>query len=90
MAETGIFKPDERVELIRGVVHRMSPKNYAHVVAATKLYQSLVKSLAGRASVFQDAPLKLVRLDRTRSRISSRFQARISRTTERRTLGLCL
>ena len=26
MAETGIFKPDERVELIRGVVHRMRPK----------------------------------------------------------------
>ncbi len=63
MAKTGIFKPDERVELIRGVVHRMSPKNYAHVVAATKLYQSLVKSLAGRASVFQEAPLKLNRLD---------------------------
>ena len=63
MAETGIFKPDERVELIRGVVRRMSPKNYAHVVAATKLYQSLVKSLAGRASVFKEDPLKLVRLD---------------------------
>jgi len=42
MAETGIFKPDERVELIRGVVRRMSPKNYAHVVAATKLHQRLV------------------------------------------------
>lgn len=63
MAETGIFKPDERVELIRGVVRRMSPKNYAHVVAATKLHQSLVKSLAGRASVFKEDPLKLVRLD---------------------------
>ena len=61
MAEMGIFKPDERVELIRGVVRR--PKNYAHVVAATKLYQSLVKSLAGRASVFKEDPLKLVRLD---------------------------
>ncbi len=63
MAETGIFTPDERVELIRGVVRRMSPKNYAHVVAATKLHQRLVKSLAGRASVFKEDPLKLVRLD---------------------------
>lgn len=63
MDETGIFKPDERVELIRGVVRRMSPKNYAHVVAATKLHQRLVKSLAGRASVFKEDPLKLVRLD---------------------------
>ena len=60
MAEIGIFTPDERIELIRGVVRRMSPKNYAHVVAATKLYQSLVKSLAGRASVFTEDPLKLV------------------------------
>ena len=63
MAETGIFKPDERVELIRGVVRRKSPKNYAHVVAATKLHQRLMKSLAGRASVFKEDPLKLVRLD---------------------------
>ncbi len=63
MAETGIFKPDERVELIRGVVRRMSPKNYAHVVAATKLHQRLVKAVAGRASVFKEDPLKLIRLD---------------------------
>jgi len=39
MAERGILRPDERVELIRGVVRRMSPKNRAHVVAATRLYQ---------------------------------------------------
>jgi len=63
MAESGVFKPDERVELIRGVVRRMSPKNYAHVVAATKLHQRLMKSLAGRASVFKEDPLKLIRLD---------------------------
>ncbi len=63
MAETGIFKPDERVELIRGVVRRKSPKNYAHVVATAKLQQRLMKSLAGRASVFKQDPLKLVRLD---------------------------
>lgn len=63
MAESGIFKPDERVELIRGVVRRMSSKNYAHVVAATTLHQFLVKSLAGRASVFKEDPLKLVDLD---------------------------
>jgi len=63
MAETRIFKPDERVELIRGVVRRMSRQNYAHIDAATKLHQRLVKSLAGRASVFKEDPLKLVRLD---------------------------
>ncbi len=63
MAETGILQPDERVELIRGVVRPMSPKNRAHVVAATRLYQRLVQSLAGRAAVFKEDPLKLVRLD---------------------------
>jgi Uma2 family endonuclease len=63
MAEAGILHPDERVELIRGVVRRLSPKKRAHVVAATRLYQRLVRSLAGRAAVFKEDPLKLVRLD---------------------------
>ena len=63
MAETGILQPDERVELIRGVVRRMSPKNRAHVIAATRLHQQLVRSLVGRAAVFKEDPLKLVRLD---------------------------
>jgi Uma2 family endonuclease len=63
MAETGILQPDERVELIRGVVRPMSPKNRAHVVATTKLYQQLVRSLGGRAAVFKEDPLKLVSLD---------------------------
>jgi hypothetical protein len=26
MGEAGVFAPDERVELVRGVVHRMMPK----------------------------------------------------------------
>jgi len=63
MAETGILQPDERVELIRGVVRRMSPKSRAHVVAATRLYQRLVRALAGRAAVFKEDPLKLIQLD---------------------------
>ncbi|HSF19779.1 MAG TPA: Uma2 family endonuclease [Vicinamibacteria bacterium] len=63
MAETGILQPDERVELFRGVVRRMSPKNRAHVVAATFLHQRLVRALAGRAAVFKEDPLRLVRLD---------------------------
>jgi len=53
MAEVGIFEPDERIELIRGVVRRMSPKKWTHVVAATSLRQLFVKALDGRASVFK-------------------------------------
>lgn len=63
MAEAGILGPEERVELIRGVVRRMSAKNIAHVIASTRLYQALVRSLEGRASVFKEDPLKLVALD---------------------------
>ena len=63
MAETGILAPGERVELFRGLVRRMSPKNVAHVVAATTLYQRLAAALAGRASVFKEDPLKLLELD---------------------------
>ncbi len=63
MADSGIFKPNERVELIRGVVRRMSPKNYAHVVAATKVFKRLTTALAERAGVYSEAPLKLVGLD---------------------------
>lgn len=63
MAETGILRPNERVELIRGLVRRMSPKSRAHVVAATRLHQHLVRALAGRAAVFKEDPLKLIPLD---------------------------
>ena len=63
MAETGIFKPKERVELIRGVVRRMSAKNYAHVVAVTKVLKKLTSALADRASVYPEAPLRFVGLD---------------------------
>jgi Uma2 family endonuclease len=63
MAETGILRPNERVELIRGVVRRMSPKNWAHVVATTKVYKRLDRALEGKAAVFQESPLKLVSLD---------------------------
>lgn len=63
MAETGILKPGERVELIRGVVHRLSPKNHAHVVAVAKVLKRLMSALEGRAGVYPEAPLEIVGLD---------------------------
>jgi len=57
MGEAGVFAPDERVGLIRGVVRRMSPKGKRHslsVSKANRVFSAL--ALAGRASVFvQDA-----------------------------------
>ena len=57
MAETGILGPDERVELVRGVIREMSPKNWAHVMAAKSVYDLLRDALRGRASVYHEAPL---------------------------------
>ena len=63
MAEAGILSPDERVELIRGVIHAMSPKKRPHVVAVTGALKLLEKALEGRASVYPEAPLVLTDLD---------------------------
>lgn len=63
MAETGILGTDDRVELVRGVVRRMSPKSWAHVVAAGSVYDQLRDALRGRASVYHEAPLVVERLD---------------------------
>src|SRR3972149_9110486 len=57
MAETGILGPDERVELVRGVIREMSPKNWAHVMAAKSVYDLPRDALPGQASVYQEAPL---------------------------------
>jgi Uma2 family endonuclease len=56
MGETGILGPDERVELVRGVIRRMSPKNRAHVIACDLICDLLKEALKGRASVYQEAP----------------------------------
>jgi Uma2 family endonuclease len=57
MADTGILGPDERVELVRGVIREMSPKNWAHVMTTKVVFRMLEDALRGRASVYQEAPL---------------------------------
>ena len=63
MAETGILAPDERVELIRGVIRKMSPKNRAHVIAAALVHDLLRDALKGLASVYPEAPLVAEEID---------------------------
>lgn len=63
MAETGILSPDERVELVSGVVREVSPRNRAHVLATWRVFDRLAKPLAGRARIFKEDPLVLVELD---------------------------
>jgi len=56
MGEAGVFEPDERVELIQGVIRKMSPKGRRHSVAVGLAMNLFVRRLEGRAGVqVQDA-----------------------------------
>ena len=56
MGEAGVFGPDERVELIWGVVREMSPKGRRHSVAVGLAMNLFVRRLEGKAGVqIQDA-----------------------------------
>ena len=63
MAETGILGPDERVELVRGVIREMSPKIWTHVIATRSVFLQLLSALRGRASVYFEAPLRAGPID---------------------------
>jgi Uma2 family endonuclease len=56
MGEAGVFPPDERVELIRGIVRHTSPKGKRHGIAVRLAMEIFVRRLEGRAGVqIQDA-----------------------------------
>jgi Uma2 family endonuclease len=57
MAEVGILKPTDRVELIRGEIVQMSPPGRRHIAFVDNLNQLLVVRLAGRAIVSVQNPV---------------------------------
>ena len=59
MAEVGILREDDRVELIRGEIIEMSPPGRRHVAFVDNLNQLLVLRLAGRAIVSVQNPIAL-------------------------------
>ena len=62
MGEAGVFGPEERVELIRGVIREMSPKGRRHIQAVTLANNLLTPSLKGRAVVQIQDPVALKNL----------------------------
>src|SRR5437868_4004558 len=58
MVELGMFQ-DERVELIRGVLVKMSPRLAPHASTVQKLTQLLMMQLQGRFSLRVQSPLAL-------------------------------
>src|SRR5262245_40726415 len=59
MAEVGILKPTDRVELIRGEIIEMSPPGRRHRAFVDNLNQLLVVRLAGRGIVSVQNPVVL-------------------------------
>ena len=63
MVEVGVLAEDERVELIRGVIREMSPKNSRHSIAIWKITRVLDDGLRKRAATFSAVPIALETLD---------------------------
>jgi Uma2 family endonuclease len=59
MAEAGILREDDRVELISGDLLRMSPIGKLHVWCVTRLNYLLIQRLGDRAVVLSQSPIRL-------------------------------
>jgi Uma2 family endonuclease len=59
MAAAGIFKPDERIELIDGEIVEMSPIGDRHAACVINLNRLLVLGVRGRAIVSPQNPVRI-------------------------------
>ncbi len=59
----GFFPEDERVELIEGVLHPMSPKGPRHATALTYLLRAFITALGERAEVRAQDPITIPQAD---------------------------
>jgi Uma2 family endonuclease len=59
MAEAGILKPDDRVELIEGAIIEISPIGSPHAACVYRLYSSLPEIIKHRALVWVRNPVRL-------------------------------
>ena len=51
LVDEGVLEPEDRVELLEGVVVAMAPPNTSHAAAITKVTRSLVGGIGDRAAV---------------------------------------
>jgi Uma2 family endonuclease len=59
MAESGIFAPDERVELLDGVVVSMPPAGPEHASVVNELFALLLKRIGDRVTLRSQSGVKL-------------------------------
>ncbi len=59
LAADGSLGPDDRVELLDGVIVSMSPQSARHAVTVTRARDALLAAVAGRALVREEKPLAL-------------------------------
>lgn len=59
MAEIGILRPDERLELLDGAIFEMSPLGWEHAVLHSRIVEYLLERLKKRASIFGMASVAL-------------------------------
>jgi Uma2 family endonuclease len=59
MAETGVFSPEARVELIQGEIITMSPIGHKHAFCVATLTELLMKLLGDRAMIWTQNPIEL-------------------------------
>ncbi|MCY4436789.1 MAG: Uma2 family endonuclease [Chloroflexi bacterium] len=60
LIERGFFREDERVELIQGVLHQMSPEGPRHVAVIDRLHDHFFSKLGERAQVRAQHPISLL------------------------------
>jgi len=70
MAEAGILKPDDRVELIHGEIYEMSPIGSKHAAIVNRLARLLNKILEQSVSIGIQSPIRLSQVDEPEPDIS--------------------